>query len=61
MVECFRRLALSAGLVFITPGSPTQGVFALIVAMGSARIYIGCKQFPKPSVNRLGEVAQVQV
>ena len=61
VVECFRKLLLSAALIFITPGSATQGLFALIMAMGSQRLYVGCKQFPDPSDNRLGELAQWQL
>ena len=59
--ECFRRLLLSAGLVFITPGSPTQGVFAVLLSNFCQRIYSGCKPWPAPSTNRLGEMAQWQV
>ena len=61
VVECFRKLLLSAALIFITPGSATQGLFALIMSLGSQRLYVGCKQFPDPSDNRLGELAQWQL
>ena len=36
-------------------------LFGLLMALVSARIYSGCKQFPKRSDNRLGEIAQVQL
>ena len=36
-------------------------LFGLLMALVSARIYTGCKQFPKRSDNRLGEIAQVQL
>ena len=36
-------------------------VFGLLMAMVSARIYIGCKQFPRHTDNQLGEIAQVQL
>lgn len=61
VIECIRRILLSAGLVFITPGSPTQGIFATIVSYLSTLLYLGCQQFPDPSVNRLGVMAQVQL
>jgi len=61
VIECIRRILLSAGLVFITPGSPTQGIFATIIAYLSTLLYLGCQQFPDPSVNRLGVMAQVQL
>ena len=61
VVECFRKLLLSAALIFVTPGSATQGLFALIMSLGSARLYVGCEQFPDPSDNRLGELAQWQL
>ena len=31
MIECIRKLLLSAALIFITPGSATQGLFALLM------------------------------
>lgn len=31
------------------------------MAMGSQRLYVGCKQMPDPSDNRLGELAQWQL
>ena len=61
VIECFRKLLLSAALIFITPGSATQGLFALLMAQGSQRLYVGCKQFPNPADNRLGELAQWQL
>merc|ERR1711865_160170 len=61
VIECIRRILLSAGLAFITPGSPTQGIFATIVSFFSALLYSECQQFPDPSVNRLGVMAQVQL
>ena len=61
VIECFRKLLLSAALIFITPGSATQGIFGLSMAMGSQRLYVGCKQMPDPSDNRLGELAQWQL
>ena len=61
VIECFRKILLTSALVFISPGSATQGVFALIAAMASQRLYVGCKQFPVDSDNRLGELAQVQL
>ena len=31
------------------------------MALASTRLYVGCKQFPTVSDNRLGELAQVQL
>ena len=59
MPECFRRLLLSAALVFISPGSAAQGIFAVLVAVLSLCLYVGCQQFPTPSANRLGATAQM--
>ena len=61
MIECVRKLSLSAALIFITPGSATQGLFALITSLASMRLYSGAQQFPDPSDNRLGELAQWQL
>ena len=38
-IECVRRLALSSFLVFISPGSAAQGLFALLLSMGSQRLH----------------------
>ena len=61
VIECVRKLLLTSALIYISPGSATQGVFGLLVSMASQRLYIGCKQFPDPSDNRLGELAQWQL
>ena len=61
VIECVRKLLLTSALIFISPGSATQGVFGLLMSMASQRLYIGCKQFPDPSDNRLGELAQWQL
>ena len=61
MFECVRRILQSAALVFITPGSPTQGVFAVVLAVICMRVYAMCKPWPLDSTNRLGEMAQWQV
>ena len=60
-IECFRKLLLTSALLFISPGSATQGVSGVLMSTLSLRLYIGCKQFPDPSDNRLGELAQWQV
>ena len=36
-------------------------LFGLLMALASARLYSGCKQFPARSDNRLGEIAQIQL
>ena len=36
-------------------------LFGLLMALASARLYSGCKQFHKGSDNRLGEIAQIQL
>ena len=36
-------------------------LFGLLMALASARMYSGCKQFPTRKDNRLGEIAQVQL
>ena len=59
MIECFRRLSLSAALVFVSPGSAAQGIFAVIISMLSLWLYASYKQFPTRSANRLGAMAQM--
>ena len=59
VLECFRRQSLSAALVFISPGSAAQGIFAVIISALSLWLYASCKQFPTPSANRLGATAQM--
>jgi hypothetical protein len=58
VIECFRRLLLTSALVFITPGSATQQVFALLMAMASAILFTYLAPFPQSEDNTLAQVSQ---
>ena len=61
VVECGRRLLLSGGLVFVSPGSAAQGLYALVLSLGFVRLYSGCCQYPDAFENRVAEIAQWQL
>jgi hypothetical protein len=58
VIECFRRLLLTSALVFITPGSATQQVFALLMAMASVILFTYLAPFPLGEDNILAQVSQ---
>jgi hypothetical protein len=60
-IECVRRLLLSSFLVLISPGSSAQGLVALLMALASLRLYVGLRQYPNATDNKLAEIAQWQL
>jgi hypothetical protein len=59
--ECFdyiRRLLLTGILVVFEPGSATQGLFGVLVALAGTQIYSWTRPFPENAGDRLAESAQ---
>jgi hypothetical protein len=61
VVESIRRLALTAGLIFIKPGTASQILISLLICFASMRIYSGLAPFIKDSHDFLVEIAQWQL
>ncbi|GMH79530.1 hypothetical protein TL16_g08175 [Triparma laevis f. inornata] len=59
--ECLRRLAMSGLLVFVRPGSTSQVVLALILAMASVVLYTHLRPFVEDEDDNLAVVCQVSV
>ena len=49
--ETLRKIALTGGLVFVSPGSAGQIVISMLMCMLSMRVYSGCMPFHNRSVN----------
>ena len=59
--ECFdyiRRLLLTGILVVFEPGSATQGLFGVLVALFGTQVYSWTRPFPENAGDRLAESAQ---
>jgi len=56
--ECLRRLSLTGVLAFVAPGSPSQIVFALLLALLSIAMYTHLKPFDRDQDNSLAIVSQ---
>ena len=52
---------LTAGVSFLNPGTASQILFSIILALGSMRVYSGYKPFIDEKLDRLAEVMQWQM
>jgi len=56
--ECLRRLSLTGVLAFVAPGSPSQIVFAILLALVSIAMYTHRKPFEREQDDALAIVSQ---
>jgi hypothetical protein len=61
LFECARRLAITGMLIFVVPGTPTQIVVAMLVALCSVVVYITTKPFLKDEDDTLAIVTQLSI
>lgn len=58
LIECFRKVMLTAALIFCFEGTAMQIVAGLIICLASVKTYSHLKPFAKPSESTMAESAQ---
>ena len=61
IVECTRRIMLTAVLSVVSPGSSTQNLFGIVLALFYIRIYGFYRPYEEDSDDALGEFAQFEI
>jgi hypothetical protein len=59
--ETCRRLMLTAGIIFLSPGTASQIVMSMLICLGAMRVYSGVKPFIEDKDDVLAEAAQWQL
>ena len=59
--ETWRKLMLTSGLIFFSPGSASQIVISILICLVSMRVYSGFKPFINDKDDKLAETAQWQL
>ncbi|GMH88338.1 hypothetical protein TrST_g13960 [Triparma strigata] len=61
LFECARRLMMTGMLIFIKPGSPSQIVVAMIIALFSIVIYVHFEPYEEANEDQLAIVSQLAI
>lgn len=61
VIETWRRIMLTGGMIYFSPGTAAQVVSSMLICLASMRINAGCQPFILETHDYLVEVSQWQL